>query len=212
MNAPAARRWTWVVLALAAAVALFVSHQLWQRNQARAVADIVHAIPDQVKRIDQEFSEKMKSTFKPETGAVLSGPAIADPAARKAARAALAATLQLIDETLARRDRVALDAVTAINATGAPADLKQKVIAELSTDLAAPPLAVQMMKGLRAYLAKGEELVAHADAGAATIVMQEGKALYADSRTAEKERALRQELAALELANRRLVDEARKQK
>jgi hypothetical protein len=212
MSSPAKRRWTWLVLTLAVVVALFITHQIWQRGQAQAVADVVHAIPEQVKRLDQEFSEKMKATFRPETGAVISGPAIADPAARKEARANLAATLKLIDDTLARRERIAQDAIAAINATGAPKALKSRVTAELQASAAAPPLAAQMMKGLRAFLAKGDELVAHADAAAATIVIQEGKTYYADPRTAAKERELRQELAALELENRKLVEEARGKK
>jgi len=73
-----------------------------------------------------------------------------------------------------------------------------------------PPLAVQLMKAMRAYFAKGLEILAHVDRHAAGVTIREGGLKFADKAAATRFDKMQSEFLALYDEMQRLSKEAKK--
>ena len=200
-----------LVIALGMAPMIFVMQSVEYGREIRKVHDIVKSAAERVNGVDRLYAERMKTEFKGSGWAVLSSEAIADAAARKEARASLAAAIKIVDDTLARRATISDEAIVQIQATGAPKAAKEGIIATLraaAENKASPSL--QMMKGTRAFLGKTDEILVHLDGNAGVAVANEDRVDFADSAAAERYTSLMSERAKLEAEMRLLVEKARK--
>lgn len=193
----------WIIL-LGAVPAVLVAQHAEQNREAGKAREIVKATAERVTRLDQEYADRLKAAFKGPGWAVLSSDAIVDAAARKEARANLAAAIGVVDDYLGKRARVPEEAAAHILATRAPDRVKQEIVAEIRASAGKEPLSVQMMKGMRAFLGKTGDMIDHLDRNAGVITVREGRVEFSDRAAAEHYNALRAELGALEADLRRL--------
>jgi hypothetical protein len=209
-NARVAWIFGWVV-ALAAIPAVIVEHRMEERREAEKLLEVVKSMGLAIKRSDEEMSERIQKAVSDTTRAVLSSVAIADAAARKSARAELAAAVKAIDESFAQRARSLEDTVKKVEASGASKRLKRVTIHELRADRK-EPLAVQMTRGVRVFLLKADELIALVDANAAGVEVSDGALAFADTAVLERYKTLQAEMAASQQAMRELAQQAGKSK
>lgn len=200
-----------LIIVLGVAPALFVAQRLDQKREAEKVNAIVEAMGSSLQAADREYADRVAAGLKESTRAVLLSEAIADGAARKDARRNLAAVIGIVDDSLARRARILQDAMAQIQATAAPERVKQSIAADMrAAGSVREPLAVQMMKGTRAFLAKFDELIAHVDRNAAGFEVRAGQIEFADGAAGDTYNRLQAELAAFESDLRRLQQDAQK--
>lgn len=171
---------------------------------------IVQSMASRYSEADRDYAEKLKAARPGAALAVVGSEGIADAAARREARANLAATLKVIDDGLKRRERIAQDAIAEVRAAKADEKAKHEVVAAIREASAGPaPLSVQLMKAMRAFLAKALEVVAHVDRHAAGVGLKEGRLSFADKAVSARFDALQAELSALYQEIQRLSQKAK---
>ena len=185
----------WVLL-LGVVPAMYVANSLEQRREGEKVIAIIDAIGAEVKKADNEVADRLRAAISAKSQGAVGSPALVDPAVRKDVRAEIAAAIKVIDEGLAGRTRLMEKASAAIQATRASAKLKDSMAAELRAAMAKEPVVVKILKGMRAFLAKAEELAALVEANAAGMEVRNDTIEIADPKVLERYQALMLELAA----------------
>ncbi len=197
----------WVIV-LGVVPAMFIAQRVEYKRETEKAGAIVKSMAERLKTADQEYAERLKAGFKESTRAIFATEAIADAAARKEARANVAAVIGIIDDGLARRARILEETIVQIQATGAPKQVKEAIAADIrAASGGREPLSVQIMKGTRAFLGKAEELIAHVDRNAGSVEAREGRLEFTEVSAGERYHALQSELAALGADLQRLGQE-----
>lgn len=185
----------WVLL-LGAAPAMYLANSMEQRREGEKVVAIVSALAADIKKADSLVAERMREAVTAKSRGVIGSPALIDAAARRDARAEVAGAIKVIDEGLASRGRLGQEAIAAVQATRAASRLKESAVAELRAAAAREPLAVQMLKAMRAFLVKADEVAAFVEANAAGMEARGDAIEIAEPKLLERYQALMAELAA----------------
>ncbi len=195
---------------LGVAPAFLAAHAQEKGRDADKVQAIVNSMAARYSEADRDYAERLKAA-KPGTAlAVVGSEGIADPAARREARATLNTTLKVIDDGLKRRERIPQDAIAEVRATKADDKTKEAVSAAIREAAAGPaPLSVQLMKAMRAFLAKALEVVTYVDRHAAGVGLKEGRLHFSDKAVSTRFDALQSELSALYQEIQRLSQKAK---
>ena len=192
-------RASWVgawVLLLGVGPAMYVANSMEQRREAEKVVAIIDALAADIKKADNLFAERMSGAITAKSRGVIGSPALIDAAARRDARSEVAGAIKVIDEGLASRGRLAQEAIAAVQATRAASRLKESAVAELRAAAAREPLAVRMLKAVRAFLVKADEVAAFVEANAAGMEARGEAIEIAEPKLLERYQALMAELAA----------------
>jgi hypothetical protein len=179
-------------------------------RDADKVRAIVNSMPARYLEADRDYAEKLKAARPGSALAVVGSEGIADPAARRGARATLDTTLKVIDDGLKRRERIPQDAIAEVRATKADDKTKEAVVAAIREMAAGPaPLSVQLMNAMRAFLAKALEVVTYVDRHAAGVGLKEGRLHFSDKAVSARFQGLQSELSALYQEIQRLSQKAK---
>jgi hypothetical protein len=203
-SARASRVAAWVMV-LAVLPATFIAQRAEHGREAEKVLSIVGETAGLMKRIDGEVSQSIKAALAGVAPGGLTPAVLVDADARKRTRAGFAAGLKAIDEGLARRSRAVDEIVARVQATDATAKVKDAATAAIRDAAAAKiPVSVQLLQGMRALLAKSDELIAVADAHSASFEIRDGVLEISDAAALERFKRVQGEHATVEAELRSL--------
>lgn len=206
------RRWFWITLAI---IFLGVgSYYVERRNvptrSADTVEEVTKAMAKRYVEVDREFAARMEA-HRSEMPPVPFGPEQAIVATKRTAmRAWVAGATGIIDESLAKRERIGHEFIAQIEASKAGENAKRAMLAGIRTAAVQVPLSVKLMNATRAYLEKTGEMVAYLDQNALAIALREGQLEFDDPAAGERYNQFEHELAALEQELQRLQKQAQR--
>lgn len=199
----------WILGGIAFALIGTAGYYLAQRAAGYRDLDVlqedVHHLRDRYAAVDRDYTESMAAHMAKSPFGQRFGPdAAINPGIRGATREWVTAGIALVDEFLARRERLQNDLVARISASRAPETSKDAMLKSTRDVALKLPQPVRIMMGERAYLEKIGEVAAYLDQNAQGIALEEGQLQFDDGAAGERYNVLLRELAAAERERDRL--------
>ena len=207
------RRWIWIALApvLIFAGAYLAEQGVGPMTDAERLRDMVNAMGGRLAEADRESAARIEAQQRDSPLGNYGPEQAMDATTRSATRAWAAAGIGIIDESLAKREKILQESIARIETSRASDKVKGallKAIRDAEPNKAS--LSVRIMKAMRAYLAKIAEMVAYLDLNAQAIQLRKGQFEFDDSAAGERYNKLEHELAALERELRGLLQQQRR--
>jgi hypothetical protein len=206
--------WRWIWIALALVLVGAAVYYLEQRSAAFRDVDTLQAMVKEIGgryvEVDRDFAARMEAHRRDSPFGTFGPEQAIDPGIRSATRAWVAAAIGIIDDSLARRERIQNDTIAQIEASRATAKVKTSMLKAVRDAAIKAPLSVRIMNAMRAYLEKIGEMAAYLDLNAQGIALREGQLEFDDGAAGDRYNDYLRELAALERELQRLQQQARR--